>query len=306
MSSGLQAVRDAIDAGKTRSSSGGGSGQFGGRLDYFTWKDKDRKIVRFLTDDLLIRNFADRILTNKGTTQDFLIYPENNLVEKYGGQSRSFEGTVGPIKTVERIVGVAVLREERAVPGEKNPNGSQKTEIVDFTYNKEIGGQKYPAKFFGIVKQAPNNFWNGLVYGPGEVYGTITDRDYMVVRVGADKDTSYTFIPLEPVDALRDQQALHEHYGYGRPWNNDDPNRFLYCPQTLAEWEAYYGGEERIQHWLGGMGTGQTQQQGWNPPAADEPTAQPAPQASGTLADLRSRLMPHVSGNLNSDEPPPF
>ena len=32
--------------------------------------------------------------------------------------------------------------------------------------------------------------------------------------------------------------------------NPEDPQRFLKCPQTLKEWAAYYGGEERYKFWL--------------------------------------------------------
>ena len=293
---GLQAVKSAINEGKARAAAGPG-GNFSTKLDYFSWKDGDSKIVRFLTDDLIVAPFVDRIICTNGKTMDFLIDPDNNLVKKYGGKAKDFKtGELVEPKQIRRGVGVAVLRDEKPLPGQTYPGGGQKTEVVDYTYNKDVGGTQFPARWFGIIKQAPGNFWETLVMGISERYGTICDRDYVIKRLGGGLDTKYSFTPLDPVDELRDLDAVKAFYGYGKPWNPEDPNRFLYCPQTLDEWAEYYGGEERISHWLGGDSSpvnSTTPPPSWAVAEADEPQAsQPA---TGTdFADLRSRLMPHL------------
>src|SRR6202000_2022618 len=66
------------------------AGQFGPRLQFFTWKDGDRKFLRFLEDDLpLVGDFAQQIVTNneKVQTMDSLI-GETNWVEHFNGRQR--------------------------------------------------------------------------------------------------------------------------------------------------------------------------------------------------------------------------
>lgn len=311
LETGLQAMKNAIAQGKSRASGGGGQpGQYSARLDYFSWRDGDKKILRFLTDDVIVAPFADRVVTNTGKAMDFLVDPDNNLIDKYGGFSRDFvTGEQCAPKLARRGVGVAVLRDERPT-GETYPGGGQKTEVVDYLYQKDVGGTQLQARWFGIIKQSTSNFWDQLVMGSGDRFGTLCDRDYEVTRIGGDKNTKYSFIPLDPIDELRDPEAVQMLYGYGKPWDQNDPQRFLYCPQTLAEWADYYGGEDRVKFWLESKGASggsfpaqaaaapvvqapATQAAPWASHAPDEPQAQQPP-TNTDFADLRSRLMPHL------------
>jgi hypothetical protein len=43
---------------------------------------------------------------------------------------------------------------------------------------------------------------------------------------------------------------MHKYYGYGKPWDTNDPNRFLNCPQTLHQWAERYGSEDRVKYFL--------------------------------------------------------
>ena len=297
---GLDALKNAITEGKARSS--GGPSQFSNRLEYFAWKAGDTKIIRFLTDDLVVGDFADRVLTNTGKAMDFFVPDaDNNILTEYGAQSQEWGGNLIPLKLVRRGVGVAVLRDEKPLAGQTYPGGGQKTELVDYTYQKDVGGTPHQARWFGVIKQSPSNFWDTLIMGSASRFGTLCDRDYSVTRIGGDKDTKYSFVPLDPVEELRDPEAVRAFYGYGKPWDQNDPNRFLYCPQTLPEWVDYYGGRERVEHWLApknGQAPAQTYtpvvtQQGWASPEADEPQA--AQPATGTsFDDLRSKLLPHL------------
>src|SRR4051812_18976545 len=112
MQTGLSALKKAIDEGKSR-------GDFsGGALSYFTWKDKDVKILRFLTDDVITANFHEFIMTNDGKIKSFLIDPaKGDFVARYAsptpglGWKQNWK-TKQPEerKPRELTVGVAVLR----------------------------------------------------------------------------------------------------------------------------------------------------------------------------------------------------
>jgi hypothetical protein len=244
MQTGFKALAKTMEESAARAS------LFGtGSLDYFKLQPGEKKIVRFLTDDVLTAQFAERVMTHTGKRQSFLVDPNNNLVVKYMSPG-AWEG-----KLATRTAAVAVLREEQyrpptpGVPDPANPGTPSATvEYVDHFETREDG---LKARVFLLVLQAHGNFWDQLV-GFHSIYHTVCDRDYAITRIGAELDTKYRIVPLDPVDALRDPQVVAQTYGYGRPWNKDDANRYLYCPQTLKEWSDYYGGEERIKHHLVG------------------------------------------------------
>jgi hypothetical protein len=151
-------------------------------------------------------------------------------------------------------VAVAVLRNEVQRDG--------KLVIEDYLYDKDVDGTPVPARFFGIVQQSISNFWHTLAVSCFKRYGTICDRDYEVSREGEGFDTKYSIIPLPEVADLTDIEVVKRFYGYGAPWNAEDPQRFLKCPMTTAEWASYFSGEERYQFWLtpdGGQVHGMTE-----------------------------------------------
>jgi hypothetical protein len=139
-------------------------------------------------------------------------------------------------------VGIAVLREEIPAVG-----GS---ELRDYFYDSEVGDNTFRSRWFGIIKQSHGNFWHQLIH-LGMRYGTLCDRDYEITREGEKLDTKYSIIPLDPAPALKDIDALQKFYGYGKPWDNEDKDRFLYCPQTLPQWAENYAGEDRVKYFLG-------------------------------------------------------
>lgn len=228
------------------------AGQFGRRLSFFTWKDGDKKFLRFLEDDLpLVGEFAQAIQTNheKIQTMDFLIDPDGtNWVEKYHGRQREW-GTANLIAPKLRSlgVGIAVLREEVS-----DPDNAGRTKIVDATTTYEADGKKFNGLTYGVVKLPLSTFWKKLT-GMQRRYGTLCDRDYEIVRRGGDKTTDYEVTPIDSLtDELRDPELVRERYGYGRKCEEKDPKRFLYCPQTLDEWAEDYSSEKRAKYWLEG------------------------------------------------------
>ena len=76
-------------------------------------------------------------------------------------------------------------------------------------------------------------------------------------------DTTYQIIPLARGRRLRHPRAagvLRLRPQVDPVKIKDDPERFLYCPQTLKEWAENYCGEERVKFWLEKQ-DGQRQQQ---------------------------------------------
>lgn len=256
---GFGAMREVIEASKGSDN----SSRSGGYLsNYISWKAGERKIVRFLDPDPIIGEFYDWILSNDGKTKNFLIDPaKGDLVAKYASPSpglgwrRDFiSSNLEERKISRKGVGVAVLRDEIAA-------GKGGTEIVDQFQDLEVGGKLYKARHFGIIIQGLNNFWDAID-GFERRYGSITDRDYLIERRGAGLDTRYQIIPMDPVEELRDIEALQKFYGYGKPWPKrpaDDASaaekkeweeRFLFCPQTLQQWAEDFSSEDRVKHWL--------------------------------------------------------
>lgn len=242
MKTGLQALRESIEKPVAQTTYN--------RLNYFKWDNGDTKIVRFLTDDIITARFYEYVIDARGKFQNFIYSPDvfgdgtEDFVKKYGGKVYE-NGKSGPLidpKLIERTAGIAVLRKEI-------PKAGGGTEIVDYTEDIVVGDQTYKTRWFGIVRQAKRNFWQQLS-NLGMRYGTLCDRDYEITRTGERLDTTYSIIPLDQDPDLRDMDVLQKFYGYGKPWDANDPHRYLNCPQTLHEWAEYYGGEERVKYFL--------------------------------------------------------
>jgi len=301
MKTGFDAVQRAIEEGKSR-------GDFtpGHSLGYLSWKDKEVHVVRFLTDDVITADMHEFIQTNDGKTKNFLIDPDKgDFVARYASPTPGLGWTTDyktkqtvPSKPRTRTIGVAVVREMVQKPG----GGF---DIVDKVDSLEIGGQSFQKRNFVLITQSASNFWNSLM-GSYMVYGTLTDRDYRIQRIGSGVDTSYSITPLDPVEELRDPEVLRDFYGYGKPVDENDPDRFLFCPQTLAEWAEYRSSEEWAQRWLTPSGETPSQAfttttataaapavQGFVKTGANEAQASVAAEPSGQtdFASLRNKLL---------------
>ena len=254
-------------------------GDFGPSLEYFGLSNGERIVVRFLTDDIITADFAGRVKTPAGKYQDFVIHdPNNNLVARYA-QPGAWDG-----KLTKRTVGICVVREQRMAAQQpdtiQDPNARPRYEVVDKVSIREDGLQQ---RHFLLVKQSHQNFWDQLV-GFFGIYNTITDRDYVIVRQGEGLKTTYRIGPLDPDpnDPLRDPKTLTEYYGYGRPFDKEAADRYMYCPQTLRQWYDYYGSEERIKHWLVPSTDNQQQAPAGHPnPAWAQQQAPQPPQPAG-------------------------
>ena len=298
-SSGMDKLQEAIDKGKRSTSSGKGGNFAGKSLNYFNWKPGDKKILRFLSDDLLVEDFYDFILDKTGQTKNFMVPPgQRDPLARYRsatpgiGWRRDFKsgqleiplpvGERGPTAPRKLGVNIAVLRDEVHREG--------RTVVEDYLYDKELDGVTLPSRYFGLVQQSPKNFWSPLVSCFSR-YGTLCDRDYEITRVGSGFDTQYTVIPLPEVTELKDPEVVRTFYGYGETWNPEDPQRLLKCPMTLPEWAEYFSGEERYAHWLTPDGQDGGHQP-YAPPPGDEAQAQVSKPVSGTaFATLQDELL---------------
>lgn len=256
--SGIAALQQAIADGERRAEQAR-SAASGKSLNYFNWKPGDKKILRFIADDFITEYFYDFILDKTGATKNFMVDPSDpGRLSRYASPTpgigwrrnpKTFQleeiqppGSKGPGSPREMSVAVAVLRHEIMRDG--------KLVLEDLITDREENGTMVPARFFGIVQQSVSNFWHTLAVGCVGRFGTICDRDYEITRQGEGFNTQYSIIPLPEVPELTDLEMVKKFYSYGEEWKLDDPQRFLKCPMTTAEWAAYFAGEERYQHWL--------------------------------------------------------
>ena len=284
-----------LDSAKKRSV-GSGGGFPGAGLGYYNWKPGDKKVLRFLADDVITEEMYDFIVDKTGSTKHFLVDPSDpGRLDRYrapspgiGWRNLPRSSKFEPPKA--RMIGaaVAVLRQE--VPG---PDGRMVVE--DVIFDKEVNEQNLQARHFGIVTQGMPNFWRQLIKGYFKRYGTLTDRDYEITREGASLDTTYNIVPLDVDPDLDSPDKVRAFYFYGQPWDENDPQRFLKCPMTTVEWAKYYSSEDRHRHWLepdestpaGGNGIGEFHPATTSNP--DEAQAAPNTQFSSLKETLLSK-----------------
>jgi hypothetical protein len=310
-SSGMEELQKAIDEGKRKAAAANSGGGTGSSLQYFRWDDGEKKILRFLADDMVTADFYDFIINKSGQTTNFMVNPgDPDRLKRYMsptpgiGWRKPFKSDkIEEPKAAKKTVAVAVLREEKR-------NSEGKLVVEDYIYDREVNGVKLPSRFFGIVQQGHKNFW-GTILTYGHRFGGLSGIDLEITRSGASLDTAYNIIPILPADpALESAEAVKNFYFYGQKWDKEDPQRFLKCPMTTVEWAEYFSSEERHQHWLtpdGGSGpSGEASRPAWVPPASsglgefaagtthnpapDEAQAGPPPSAT-TFESLQDTLL---------------
>ena len=286
---GFSALEKMMNDAKAR-----GSANFSGpRLSYLNWKPGDRKVVRFLTDEIIPAQAYSFVNVIDGKTQGFLVKPGGeDYVQKYMSPTPGGVGwttnyaTKQPekAKSRETAIGLVVLRDTR-------PRAGGGFEVGDLVGPVDYKGESFQGRTFAIIQQSPKNFW-GSIKGYFDMYGTITDRDYVIVRDGGDKDTQYIITPMDPVEELRDPAVLQATYGYGVTHSEDDPQRFMFCPETLNEWGEWYAGEERARSLLVPSA-----------PAAPEATSSVPQFAPTVVAPVTAPVTPPASSGLGEFHP---
>jgi hypothetical protein len=227
-SGGLQAAEYAKAAAAARRALYGNA-----YITQFLQDDGDNVRVRFLTDEPhLIETLQHGMVKTKPAPKDkpadrgwpetlsavcrhtpvgpdrHPAFPDcyicDNIRDEKG--KKSFAGT--------RLWGLAVIREpvigtaEMVTAGQIQPHQvnqevsyRDKTEEVDeLDADNKPTGKKVQRKVIVIVNMAQANFWSPLMTNR-VFFGTIVDRDYLVVRKGAKKTqkVQYEFVALNPV-----------------------------------------------------------------------------------------------------------
>ena len=204
---GLKALQDSIKAADERAKAA--QAGFGSALGYFTWQPGDRKILRFLDDEVIIDKFWSFVISNTGSPITFLVDPEDpDRLKRYmsptpgiGWKKEFKSGALVEPTPAELGVGIAVLRDEvRGADG--------KLHLQDVLTDKTIDGVTFPCRQFGVVQQNPKTFWNTLATSCLSRYGTICDRDYEITREGEGFQTKYSVIPLEQDPDLTTIEAV--------------------------------------------------------------------------------------------------
>jgi hypothetical protein len=264
---GLGYVQEAI-AEAQRKAEAAKSFAPGATLNYLNWKPGDKKIVRFLTDKVITEDFATFILDKTGSTKNFMIDPADpHRLDRYrspvpgiGWQKEYKTNALKEPYYTKQTACVAVLRDEVM--------GSNGLEVIDYIYERDLTDKDgnvtatVPSRYFGVVLQNTASFWQALANSCFTRFGTICDHDYLIERLNIPGAARYSHIPIEPKDPdLASEAAVQAFYFYGQPWNAEDPDRFLKCPQTCPEWAQYYSSEDRYKFWLvpdGSTGRGAT------------------------------------------------
>lgn len=137
------------------------------------------------------------------------------FARKYGGKCHVCDNVPENMygkkpRPTPRTWAVGVLREKIVGDGSEELGGpSMKGRTVTFQDKMEevhkvdekgeiIEGETEMVPVYFFAHQAYDNFFGGLA-AAGEEYGTVLDRDYLVVREGEGTATNYQHVPQDPV-----------------------------------------------------------------------------------------------------------
>ena len=164
--------------------------------------------------------------------------------------------------------------------------------------------QEIEEKALVIVNQGYKNFFGALT-GFASIYGTALDRDYVVQRKGAGKETDYNLIPLDPIMVknpeneaemipfdLRNDALLKARYGK----THAEFEKALEDVVTERASDDYYG-MWFIPGWKR-AGSSDAADGDASAPAADEP-------GEDEMAALRDRIQGYQAGADGAAPTPP-
>lgn len=221
------------------------------KVDYFGIEDGEQAIIRFLHDWMTERNpdgsvkyphlahpsfptSTSWIVVNqhssvptKGAPQGYQgNWPRNmgatcRKDEAFGGafpdcficeQMRKPDGK--PYPASGRSWALACLREEVRENGAIVGYKDKVKEVAVVGPDGKPTGETVLKKAIVIVNMGWKNFFSALE-GFGKVYGTVLDRDYIVIRKGSDLTTDYQIVALDPIpmqDGSRFDVRNPEHH----------------------------------------------------------------------------------------------
>lgn len=184
------------------------------RTEFFKLEDKGKVLVRFITDS------EPDPKTGEGgwiTVDQHQMVPtkpkpdghDGNWPEKMGSVCRKDEAfDYGECyicdflvdgKKIKSAAGrtwaLACIREEVQENGQIVGYRDKTRTVTRKEGDKEV---EVTEKAIVVVNMAWKNFFSTLK-GFAEYYGTILDRDYLIIRSGSDQSTTYQIIPMDPI-----------------------------------------------------------------------------------------------------------
>lgn len=152
---------------------------------YFKWDAGEKKAIRFLTegDQIIAVNVHEFVTCHDGSKRTFV------CADEFGPAGSCELCGREDIRRREIGFGLAVWRVKR-------DDGTYGTKGVEVEVEENGSKEKKTVPWVGIVQQAPRNFWTTF-YAAYDLYGTIRDRDYVIVRVGDGMGTEYKPFPEE-------------------------------------------------------------------------------------------------------------
>lgn len=212
------------------------------RAQYFSLKDKDEIVVRFLTD-------SDEWIT----VDQHNFVPTKPEPEGHEGKWPKVMGTVcrktklgdgstlhddcyicdhmkrpdgKPYRATGRTWALAVVRHEvKDEDGKVLGYRDGVREVQETDKDGKPTGEVKKQKEIVVVNMGYRNFF-GILQGFAGRYGTVLDRDYYIKRDGDDQNTTYHIVPLDPIETkdpddpdtlirldLRDERLMKRYEG---------------------------------------------------------------------------------------------
>lgn len=230
--SGYGAIEEAI---KKNSSNDGNS------TNYLYWKDKEKKVLRLLSDAPITIGVHEYVRCLDGKTRDFTCSKELAnprpcwICENVTRELDS--GKVVAHTPRDLTMCLAALRESSRENGQYTVRDVLHDEPLTLEVDGEVKEYK-GVPVIGLLRQGQGNFWSSF-NGYYARYGTTLDRDYEITRVGASTDTKYTIIPEDKIDGMTTEAEVQEHYEAA----------LLFHP-SVEEYIERMGTEERVDYYL--------------------------------------------------------
>ena len=250
MAMGMGSVKKAQERAEQKSVSGN-------YLPKIYWADKkdstefDRtKTLRFLSNDVIVCKVYEFVPGGKeGKGRDFVdpaslvddngqplwdwVDPSKDFFKLNDVHYPDFRGNLTPWKkqAKERIYALAIVREEYQ---DKDGTIKIRDKMVKREWTDKDGNKKEETgPYYGHVKQAVQNFWNTM-FRFYQKYGTITDRDYEITRIGNGTDTTFTFIQQDVDPDLKTQDQVDK--AYQSPVSMEDFMKGMASYEEVYKW----------------------------------------------------------------------
>jgi hypothetical protein len=165
-----------------------------------------------------------------------------------------------PYTASGRTWSLAVLREEVRENGQIVGYKDKVKEVAEVDDKGKPTGNNVLKKDIVVVNLGWKNFFSALE-GFGKVYGTILDRDYVVIRKGGGTETDYQIVALDPInaaDGTRFDMRNPEHHAR---YANDADIPMMIAERASDEFYAKFF-DTRVQ---------------WTPPSKEGESSSSAP-----------------------------